>query len=61
MIEKSKLQINATKKNTAETTLILDVVRGCLNLTPIVFIKATARKTKLPILKMILFSLSLKL
>lgn len=59
--EKSKLQKKETTKNTPETTLMFVVVRDNLKLIPIKFIRAIERNRKLPILKIILFSLSLKL
>ena len=59
--EKSKLQKKETTKNTPETTLMFVVVRDNLKLIPIKFIRAIERNRKLPTLKIILFSLSLKL
>lgn len=59
--EKSKLQKKETTKNTPETTLMFVVVRDNLKLIPIKFIRAIERNRKLPALKIILFSLSLKL
>ncbi len=55
---KIKLLIKATAKKIPDTTLILVVVRGKIKLVPIVSINVVARKTKLPALKSILFSLS---
>ena len=59
--EKSKLQKKETTKNTPETTLMFVVVRDNLKLIPIKFIRAIERNRKLPTLKIILFSPSLKL
>ena len=60
-LEKSKLQKKEITKNTPETTLMFVVVRDNLKLIPIKFIRAIERNRKLPTLKIILFSLSLKL
>ena len=56
--ENIKLLANAITKKIPETTRIFVVVRDCSKLTPIAITKVVARKTKLPKLNNILFSLS---
>ena len=56
--EKIKLLANAIIKKIPETTRTFVVVRDCSKLTPIVITKVVARKTKLPKLNNILFSLA---
>ncbi|MGY9042131.1 MAG: hypothetical protein ACKVKZ_07110 [Alphaproteobacteria bacterium] len=56
--ENIKLLANAITKKIPDTTRTLVVVRVCSKSTPIVIAKVVARKTKLPTLNNILFSLS---
>ncbi|AJR05012.1 hypothetical protein AW14_14580 [Siansivirga zeaxanthinifaciens CC-SAMT-1] len=58
---KIKLLNRAIAKKIPETTLIFVVVLDCSKLTLIVTTNVIAKKTKLPKLNNILFSLSLKL
>ena len=55
---KIKLLNNAIAKKIPDTTFTFIVVRGSSKLVPIVITNADVRKTKLPVLKSILFSLS---